>query len=67
MTQVARTLNDNKLENEGLSVAEDAVKRFPEKYEVWETLYLMNSATKVQKTDALTQMKRLDPLNPNLK
>ena len=67
MTQVARTLNDNKLENEGLSVAEDAVKRFPEKYEVWETLYLMNSATKVQKADALTQMKRLDPLNPNLK
>jgi O-antigen ligase len=67
MTQVSRTLNDNKLEKEGLSVAEDAVKRFPEKYEVWETLYLMNSATEAQKADALAQMKRLDPLNPNLK
>lgn len=67
MTQVSRTLNDNKLEKEGLSVAEDAVKRFPEKFEVWETLYLMNSATVAQKADALAQMKRLDPLNPNLK
>ena len=67
MIQVSRTLNDNKLEKEGLSVAEDAVKRFPEKYEVWETLYLMNSATGAQKADALAQMKRLDPLNPNLK
>ena len=67
MTQVSRTLNDNKLEKEGLSVAEDAVKRFPEKFEVWETLYLMNSATEAQKADALAQMKRLDPLNPNLK
>ena len=67
MIQVSRTLNDNKLEKEGLSVAEDAVKSFPEKFEVWETLYLMNSATEAQKTDALAQMKRLDPLNPNLK
>jgi O-antigen ligase len=67
MTQVSRTLNDNKLEKEGLSVAEDAVKSFPEKFEVWETLYLMNSATEAQKADALAQMKRLDPLNPNLK
>jgi O-antigen ligase len=67
MTQVSRTLNDNKLEKEGLSVAEDAVKSFPEKFEVWETLYLMNSASEAQKADALAQMKRLDPLNPNLK
>lgn len=67
MTQVSRTLNDNKLEKEGLSVAEDAVKSFPEKFEVWETLYLMNSASEAQKADALAQMKRLDPFNPNLK
>ena len=67
MTQLSRTLNDNKLEKEGLSVAEDAVKSFPEKFEVWETLYLMNSASEAQKADALAQMKRLDPLNPNLK
>ena len=67
MTQVSRTLNDNKLEKEGLTVAEDAVKSFPEKFEVWETLYLMKSATEAQKADALAQMKRLDPLNTNLK
>ena len=67
MIQVSRTLNDNKLEKEGLRVAEDAVKRFPEKYEVWATMYSMTSATEAQKTDALAQMKRLDPLNPTLK
>ena len=67
MTQVARTLNDNKLELEALVVAEDAVKQFPDKYDVWETLSLMNRATDQQKSRATVQMKRLDPLNPNLK
>lgn len=67
MTQVARTLNDNKLELEALVVAEDAVKQFPDKYDVWETLSLMNRATDEQKSRATVQMKRLDPLNPNLK
>jgi O-antigen ligase len=67
MTQVARTLNDNKLELEALVVAEDAVKQFPDKYDVWETLSLMNRATDEQKSRAAMQMKRLDPLNPNLK
>jgi O-antigen ligase len=67
MTQVARTLNDNKLELEALVVAEDAAKQFPDKYDVWETLSLMNRATDEQKSRATVQMKRLDPLNPNLK
>jgi hypothetical protein len=67
MIQVSITLNDNKLFSQGLDIAIDATEAFPEKYEVWETLYLMNSATEAQKTDALVQMKRLDPLNPKLK
>jgi O-antigen ligase len=67
MIQVAATLNENKLENQGLQVALDAVERFPDNYQVWATLNSMNSATAEQKAQALVQMKRLDPLNPNLK
>jgi O-antigen ligase len=67
MIQVAMTLNENKLEDQGLQVALDAVERFPDNYGVWGTLSLMKKATDSQKAEALAQMKRLDPLNPNLK
>ena len=67
MVQVAVTLNDNKLEEQGLKVALDAVSKFPDDYAVWVALNLMKSATEEQKADALVQMKRLDPLNPTLK
>ena len=67
MIQVAMTLNDNKIEDEGLRVAIDATLKFPNNYNVWSTLYLMNKASNAQKTEALSQMKRLDPLNPNLR
>jgi O-antigen ligase len=67
MIQVAITLNDNKLEDQGLQVALDAVERFPDNYSVWGTLSLMKKANEEQKAQALAQMKRLDPLNPTLK
>jgi hypothetical protein len=67
MIQVATTLNDNKLEAQGLQVALDATEKFPDNYFVWANLNLMKSATTEQKAEALVQMKRLDPLNPNLK
>jgi hypothetical protein len=67
MIQVAGTLNENKLEAQGLEVALDATKKFPDNYSVWATLDSMKSATAEQKAKALSEMKRLDPLNPNLK
>ena len=67
MIQVAMTLNENKLEAQGLEVALDAAKKFPDNYSVWASLDSMKNATPEQKAQALTQMKRLDPLNPNLK
>ena len=67
MIQVAMTLNENKLEDQGLQVALDAVERFPDNYGVWGTLSLMKKASEEQKAQALAQMKRLDPLNPTLK
>jgi hypothetical protein len=67
MIQVAGTLNENKLEAQGLEVAVDATKSFPDNYSVWATLDSMKSATVEQKAQAQKEMKRLDPLNPNLK
>jgi len=67
MIQVAMALNENKLEMQGLKVATDASKAFPDSYPVWATLKDMKSASIEQKAQALAEMKRLDPLNPNLK
>jgi hypothetical protein len=67
MIQVSMTLYENKLEAQGLVVAIDATEKFPNDYAVWAALNAMKSATDAQKADALAQMKRLDPLNPNLK
>ena len=67
MIQVAMTLNENKLEAQGLEVAIDATKKFPNNYSVWATLDAMKSATAEQKAQAQKEMKRLDPLNPYLK
>jgi O-antigen ligase len=67
MIQVAGTLNENKLEAQGLEVALDAAESFPDNYAVWAILYSMKSASEEQKAEAMAQMKRLDPLNPTLK
>jgi O-antigen ligase len=67
MIQVAIALNDNKLNDQGLQVAADAAERFPDNYVVWATLNIMNTATEAQRAEAVTQMKRLDPLNPSLR
>lgn len=67
MIQVANALNENKFEEQALKVAIDGVEKFPNNYGMWATLNLMAKATDVQKEQALKQMKRLDPLNPNLK
>ncbi len=65
--QVAATLRDNKLEREALAVIEDGVKEFPDSYDAWRILASLNTATPEQVSEAKAQMKRLDPLNPDLK
>ena len=67
ISQVAATLNDNNLNTQGLEVALFGTKEFVDTYGAWATLYEMKAATDAQKAEALAQMKRLDPLNPNLK
>lgn len=67
MIQVSNILNENKLEAEGLKVALDATERFPDNFLAWASLKSMKQASEQHKLEAIAQMKRLDPLNPNLK
>jgi O-antigen ligase len=67
MLQAAGLLYDSKLQSQAISVLVDATKEFPDYYGTWGTLYQLPEATPEQKAAALVQMKRLDPLNPNLK
>jgi O-antigen ligase len=67
MIQVAGILNENNFGEQSLEVALDATEKFPENYGTWATLNAIKSATTEQKSQALAQMKRLDPLNPNLR
>jgi hypothetical protein len=66
MIQVSLTLNDNNLEAKGLKVAIDASQRFPNNFAVWAALNEMKGATSQLKDEARAEMKRLDPLNPDL-
>lgn len=44
----------------------DAVKWNPESFELWKLLYLIKNSTPEDKALALENMKRLDPLNPDV-
>ena len=67
MTLVGIVLRDNKVEVEALPILLRASQEFPDSFETWEALASLTNATPAQVADANAQMKRLDPLNPNLK
>jgi O-antigen ligase len=67
MIQVSMLLNENNFVSESLKIAVDATENFPDNFEAWELLNGIKGSSEEQKAQALAQMKRLDPLNPNLK
>jgi O-antigen ligase len=67
MAQIAGTLRDNNLDTEALLVISDAVQKFPDSFDSWRVFSTLKSATPAQVAIAKAQMKRLDPLNPDLK
>lgn len=65
-------LNIQAFESSGLftlahTYARQAVKWNPENYELWRVLYIIKESTPQEKEVALKKMKKLDPLNPDLK
>ena len=67
MTLVGMVLRDNKFDKEALTILLEASEKFPDSFDTWKALASLTNATPTQVADANAQMKRLDPLNPNLK
>jgi hypothetical protein len=64
---ISLIFSNNKLEARSLELLRKATILYPNKYEIWQALSVMKTATPAEKTEALAQMKRLDPYNPDLK
>jgi O-antigen ligase len=67
MGQVASIFQDNDMEPQAIKIATDAVAKFPDDYGLWALIAGIPTVKPEQKAEALAQMKRLDPMNPNLK
>jgi hypothetical protein len=61
-----QTLEESKLFELSRKYALEAVKWNPEAFELWKVLYLIRDSTASEKAMALQNMKRLDPLNPDV-
>ena len=61
-----QTLEQSSLFELSHSYALKAVKWNPESFELWKALYLIRDSTGDEKAIALENMKRLDPLNPDV-
>ena len=46
--------------------AKAAVQFNPDSFDLWKVFYLIQASTPEEKTTALNNMKRLDPLNPDV-
>jgi N-methylhydantoinase B/oxoprolinase/acetone carboxylase alpha subunit len=60
-------LQQNNLEAQALKIVTEAVEKLPDEFGLWNLLEGMSSATSEQRAQAKSEMKRLDPNNPNLR
>jgi O-antigen ligase len=67
MYQIADILVNNKLMAEARVVSDDSIKKFTEEYGVWAVRSRIEGLPQPEIDRALSEMKRLDPNNPNLK
>ena len=61
-----QTLEQSNLFDLSHKYALEAVKWNPEAFDLWKVLYLIRDSTSEEKALALENMKRLDPLNPDV-
>lgn len=64
---VITALRDNKFDAQALSVTNDAVREFPDTFEIWALYASLKNASSAEIGNAKVEMKRLDPYNPDLK
>jgi hypothetical protein len=61
-----QTLEGSQLFELSHKYALEAVKWNPDSFELWKVLYLLKNSSPEEKDEALKNMKRLDPLNPDV-
>jgi len=61
-----QTIESSNLFDLSHKYALEAVKWNPESFELWKLLYLVKNSTPEEREQALKNMKRLDPLNPDV-
>jgi hypothetical protein len=64
---VAQLLQENKLESRAIKVLRDATEIYPDSMELWRRWSTIQSASPADVARALSEMKRLDPNNPDIK
>lgn len=62
----AQLLEANKFSTQAHQVITDALEFNSESFDLWKMLYLLQSSTELERAEALQNMKRLDPLNPDV-
>ena len=67
LLHVATILRDNKIDSEAIKVIKDAVENYPDSFDMWALWASITTATPSDVAYAKSQMKRLDPFNPDLK
>ena len=66
LLHAATMFRDNNLETNTLEILRDAVVRFPNSFDLWMVWAILPSAAPGDVTHAITELKRLDPYNPDV-
>jgi hypothetical protein len=66
LAQVVNILEQNKLYDQAYKYAKFAVEFNPNYFDAWKMLYYISKSTEADKAKALENLKRLDPLNPDV-
>ena len=61
MLYAASVLESNKFYRESLEIAKTTTKNFPDSFEAWTFLATLTNATEVEKENAQSELRRLDP------
>jgi hypothetical protein len=64
--QAAQLFNSSNLNDQAREVALKAVEFNPDYFDAWKIVYFLRTTTPEEKAKALENMKRLDPLNPDV-
>jgi O-antigen ligase len=67
MNVAAQIFIDGGFANRALTISQKAVELNPRNFEAWEKIYLNPESDENTKAQALSKMRELDPLNPNIK